>query len=186
MLGFQVHPVIASPRTLKKTRYSKGEQRITKPTTLNACITNWCTLDNIGTFMPNNNPTLICLIKHTQEHMEGGNYLRTDVVRCLTPFPCITKSPNPSLIPDPVFMHILIKIIKPVDIGDQSHLKFPDDWWRLQISCYLLPLPYPQICRSTHTHTHTLAHVYTIYSPQYITHMKWDSVEPNGGWSWET
>ena len=94
VVGFQVHPAIASPRTLKKTRYSKGEQRITKPTTSNGCITNWCTLDNVGTFVPNNNPTLICLIKHTQEHMEGGNRLRTDVVRCLTPSPRITKSLN--------------------------------------------------------------------------------------------
>ena len=74
--------------------------------------------DNVGTFMPNNNPTLICLIKHIQEHMEGGNHLRTDVVGCLIPSPHITKSLNPSMVPDPVFMYILIKIIKPIDKGD--------------------------------------------------------------------
>ena len=101
------------------------------------------------------------MIKHTQEHMEKGNHLRTDVMGCLTPSPHITKSSNPSLVQDPVFMHILIKIIKLVDISDQSHLKFPDDWWRLQISCYPSPLPYPRICRSTHTHTHL--HMFTKY-----------------------
>ena len=116
----------------KDTRYSKAEQRITKPTESNAYITNWCTLGNVGTFVPNNNP-IFCLIKHTQEHMERGNRLRTYVVGCLTPSPRITKSPNPSLDQAQVFMHILIKIIKLVNISDQSHLQFPDDWWRLQI-----------------------------------------------------
>ena len=82
--------------------------------------------------------------------MEGGNYLRMDVVGCLTPSPCITKSPNPSLIQDPVYMHILIRIIKPVNIGDQSHLK-------------ISPLPCPRTCQSTHTHTHTYFHMFTQY-----------------------
>ena len=83
--------------------------------------------------------------------MEGGNRLRTDVVGCLTPSPRIIRSQNPSLVQDPIFMHILIKIINQVDIGDQSHLQFPDDWWRLQILCFSSPLPYPRIYRSTHT-----------------------------------
>ena len=38
-----------------------------------------------------------------------------------------------------------------------------------------------EYCRSTHT----LAHVYTICSPQHTTHKKRDSVEPNGGRSQE-
>ena len=101
--------------------------------------------------------------------MEGSNCLRMDVVGCLTSSPRITKSPNPSLVQDPVFMHVLIKIIKPVDIGDQSHLKFPDDWWRLQISCYLLPLPYPQICQSTHTHTYACTCLHNIFTPVHNT-----------------
>jgi hypothetical protein len=101
------------------------------------------------------NPTFICLIKHKQEHMEGDNRLRTDVMGCLTPSPHITKSLNQSLVPDQVFMPVLIKIIKPVDIGAQSHLQFPDDWWRLQFSFCSSPLLYPRICWSAHTHTHT-------------------------------
>ena len=131
---------------------------ITKPTTSNAYITNWCMLDNVEIFVPKNNPTFTWLIKHTQEHTERGNRLRTDVVRCLTLSPRIIKSLNPSLVQDPVFMHILIKIIKPIDIDAQLHLQFPDDWWRLQISCCLSPLPCPRICWSTHTHTCTCLH----------------------------
>jgi hypothetical protein len=133
------------------------------------------------------NPTFICLIKHKQEHMEGDNRLRTDVMGCLTPSPRITKSLNQSLVPDQVFMPVLIKIIKLVDIGAQSHLQFPDDWWRLQFSFCSSPLLYPRICWSTHTHTHTHMHMFTQYiHPSTQHNKKRDSVEPNGGRSRET
>ena len=158
MLGFQVYPAITSPRTLKDTRYSKGEQRITKSTTSNACITNWCMPDNVETFVPNNNPTFFYLIKHTQEHMEGGNRVWMDVMGCLTPSPRITKSSNPSLVQDLVFMHILIKIIKP------SRHKWPIthsiSWWLVATPNLVFLLP---IAKSTdmleHTHTHTHTHI---------------------------
>ena len=79
----------------------------------NTCITNWCTPDNLGMFVPNNNPTF-CFIKHTHEHMERDNCLHADVMGCLTPFRSIIKSLNSFLVQDPIFRHILIKIIKPI------------------------------------------------------------------------
>ena len=184
MLGFQVYLAIILPRTLKDIRYSEGEQRITKSTASNACITNWCTLDNVGTFVLSNNPTFNCLIKHTHEHMEGDNRLRTDVVGCLTPSLCITKSSNPSMVQDSVFMHILIKIIKP------SKYRWPItpliSWWLVTAPNLLLFVPITistNMQERTHTHTYTCLH--NMFIPAH-KHKKWDSVEPNGGWSQET
>ena len=99
------------------------------------------------------------LIDRTHEHIEGGNRLRTDVVGCQTPSPCIIKSLNLSLVQDSFFRHILFKI-----------------------SCFLLPIAISMdMPKRTHTHTHM--HVFLQYL--YMTHKqnKWDSVEPNGGWS---
>ena len=81
--------------------------------------------------------------------MEGGNGLQANVVGCLTPSPRITKSPNPSPIPNPVFMHVLIKIIKPVNIGDQSHL------------IVVRPICHVHEHAGAHIHTRTHAHICT-------------------------
>ena len=99
--------------------------------------------------------------------MEGGNGLQANVVGCLTPSPRITKSLNPSPIPDPVFMHVLIKIIKPVNIGDQSHL--------------IVVRPICHVHEHAGAHTHTHLHMFTQYvhpSPQHTK--KRDFIEPMG------
>ena len=112
MLGFQVYLAIFSQRTLRDTRYLKGEQRTinrSRRTHASPIDVHQTTSRHLCLII---NPTFH-LIKHTQERMEGGNRLRTDVVGCLTPSPRIIKSPNPSLVRYPVCMHILIKIVKP-------------------------------------------------------------------------
>ena len=94
--------------------------------------------------------------------MEGGNRLRINVVGCLTPSPCITKSSNPSLVQDLVFMHVLIKIIKP------SRHRWPItpsiSRWLVVTPNLVFSVP---IAISTnmpkHTHTHTHLLIFTQY-----------------------
>ena len=174
MLGFQVYLAIFSQRTLRDTRYLKGEQRTinrSRRTHASPIDVHQTTSRHLCLII---NPTFH-LIKHTQEHMKGGNSLWTDVVGCLTPSPRITKSPNPSLVQDPVFMHILIKIIKP---SRYRWLITPSiSRWLVATSNLVLFVP---IVMSTNMpeHTHTFSHVYTICSPQHTTQKKRDFVEP--------
>ena len=103
-----------------------------------------------------------CLIKHIQEHMEGGNRLRMDVVKCITPSLRINKSLNSSLVQDSIFMHVLIKIIKP------SRHRWPItpsiSRWLLATPNLVFSVP---IAISTnmpkHTHTHTHLLIFTQY-----------------------
>jgi hypothetical protein len=112
-----------------------------------------------------------CLIKHIQEHMEGGNRLRMDVVKCITPSLSITKSPNSSLVQDSIFMHVLIKIIKP------SRHRWPItpsiSRWLVATPNLVFSVP---IAISTnmlkHTHTHTCSYLHNMFTPAHThTHL---------------
>ena len=101
------------------------------------------------------------LIDHTHEHMEGGNRLQTDVVGCLIHSPRIIKSPNPSLVQDPV-LTCLNQDNKTSQTQVTNHtFNFPmigDD------SKSRVSPPHCHIHGYAGVHTHTHAHIFTICS----------------------
>ena len=97
--------------------------------------------------------------------MVRGNYLRTDVMGCLTPSPRIIKSSNPSLVRSLVFMHILFKIIKP------SRYRWPIT---LSISRWLVATPNLvfsiPIVISTNMLEHTHTYICTCFHNMFTKH----------------